>query len=104
MTGLKLPHITHSREVTVIFHFFDKPDATRYELILGSHFKHIIGIEILNGALYFIYHEIQATMVDMGYWNYNIIDDYKYHRAAGEPCEYHNKAHILYAKDEKPEL
>ena len=34
VSGLTLPHFFYSREVTSIFHFFDNPSGTIYDLIL----------------------------------------------------------------------
>ena len=53
--------------MAAFFHLFDKTDVTGYNLILGRYFKQKIGIEFLNGALYFSSNEVQISMVYMGY-------------------------------------
>ena len=67
MIGLKLPHLSQSREETTFFHLFEEPDGTGYDLILGRNFQQSIGVDILNSYLYFIVNKVQVPMVYRGY-------------------------------------
>ena len=63
VTGIKLPQFTQSRSVTKKFHLYDKLDGTRYEIIIERDFQKGIGMDILNGALDFIWNEIKEPML-----------------------------------------
>ena len=104
VTGLNLPQLIHSSEVTEKFHLIDKTRGTRYDIVLGMGFQQGIGMDIMNGALDFRWDEVQVPMVDMGYWNDTTIDKYQWHRYMVEPEEYHTQAQILDTNDEKPDL
>ena len=78
MTGVKLTHFTHSREVTASSQLFGNPDGNNYSLFLGRDFCQGIVMDILNGDLALICNEVQVPILDMGYWNYNMIDDYQW--------------------------
>ena len=57
-------------------HLFGYPDVNNYSLFLGRGFCQGIVMDILNGTLSFICNEVQLPMLHLGYWNYNMIDDY----------------------------
>ena len=69
--------------VTTIFHMVDKPDGNMYDLILGRDFNSGIGLDILNGDLASIWYGVKVSMVEIGYWNNKIVDDYQCHRSTG---------------------
>ena len=85
MKGLKLTNINQSRQVAAVLHPFDKPGGTQYLFIRGRSFYNILRMYILNGALDFIFRELQVTMVDMLYWNDTMIYDYQWHIFMGNP-------------------
>ena len=71
------------------FHTFGKPDGTRYNLILVRYFQQYVGVDIINGDLYFIWNKLQVPVMDIGYCNNTMIDVYKWNREMGEIYEYH---------------
>ena len=54
-----------------------------YVLIVDRDFKQIIGRIILNGALSFSWNYLQVPMVDMGFCDGTVTDNYKYHISIG---------------------
>ena len=67
--------------MTENFQILDKYDGNSYGLILVRDIHQSIGLKFLNGALDFIWNEVQVTMVGMGYWNDIIIYDYQWYRS-----------------------
>ena len=75
VTGFELSQLSHSREMAVSFNLFDNTDGTRYCIILVREFMKGIGLDIMNSALSLIWNELKVPMVDMGYWDDNMIDE-----------------------------
>ena len=87
-----------------IFHIFGKPDGTRYNLILVRYFQQYVGVDIINGDLYFIWNKLQVPVMDIGYCNDTMIYDYQWHRSMVEPEKSHVQAPILDYNYDKPYL
>ena len=55
----------------------------------------------LNDYLDFSWHEVKVPVIDTGYWNGTMIDDYQWHRAMKEPEESRSQEHKFDTHDKK---
>ena len=85
-------------------HLIKKPDCSRYDLILGRNFNLIIGLEVFNGSLALISHEVKVPIMAMVYCNYSMIDYCKCHRCFGQQEESPCQVQTLDAKYDKSDL
>ena len=88
LKGLKLNPFNQSSEVTTIIHLFERPNGTRYGLVIGRYFHQGTGINILNGTLDSTWNELRVPLVDMRYWKDTMIRECWCYRSMIDPEEY----------------